>query len=78
MAGDPAGETASPVVRLSVNLSEDTAAAFRAVVGRRGLTITDGIRRAIRVWKFVEDEIAAGNVLAVIEADGSVRKVVLL
>ena len=65
-------------VRLSVNLSTETAETFKTLTGRKGLTITEGIRRAIAVWKFVEGETAAGNTLAVIEADGSVRKVMLL
>jgi hypothetical protein len=70
---DPGG-----VVRLSINVSPATAADFKAVAARKGLTITEGIRRAIAVWKFAEDETAAGNELAVIEKDGEVRKVVLL
>jgi Ribbon-helix-helix protein, copG family len=65
-------------VRLSVNLSVESAETLRALIRRKGLTITEGIRRAIAVWKFVEDESSKGNQLAVIEADGSIRKVVLL
>jgi hypothetical protein len=67
-----------PVVRLSVNVSPETAGVFKALTGRKGLTMTEGIRRAIAGWKFVEDEAAAGNELAVIEKDGELRKVVLL
>jgi hypothetical protein len=65
-------------VRLSVNLSNETAQTFRALIRHRGLSITEGIRRAIAVWKFVEDETSKGNQLAVIEHDDSIRKVVLL
>ena len=68
----------SGVVRLSINLSAETADQFRALIERKGLTITEGIRRAIIVWKFVEDETARGNQIAVIEQDNSIRKVVLL
>jgi hypothetical protein len=71
-------EMPSPVVRLSVNVSTETAEAFKSAARRKGLTITEGARRAIAVWKFVEDEAAAGNELAVIEPGGSVHKVVLL
>jgi hypothetical protein len=66
------------LVRLSINLSAETADAFKALIERKGLTITEGIRRAITVWKFVEDETAKGNEIAVIEQDDSIRKVVLL
>jgi hypothetical protein len=65
-------------VRLSVNLSNETAQTFRALIRRKGLSITEGIRRAIIVWKFVEDETSKGNQIAIIERDESVRKVVLL
>ncbi len=65
-------------VRLSVNLSVESAETLRALIRRKGLTITEGIRRSIAVWKFVEDETSKGNQIAVIEHDGSIRKVVLL
>jgi hypothetical protein len=65
-------------VRLSVNLSPETAGIFRALIERKALSITEGVRRAIAVWKFVEDEAARGNELAVIEPDGEIRKIVLL
>lgn len=72
------GSVPESSVRLSVNLSNETAQTFRALIRHRGLSITEGIRRAIAVWKFVEDETSKGNQLAVIEHDESVRKVVLL
>ena len=65
-------------VRLSVNLSVESAETLRALIRRKGLTITEGVRRAIAVWKFVEDETSKGNQIAVIEDDGSISKVVLL
>jgi Ribbon-helix-helix protein, copG family len=65
-------------VRLSVNLSLETAEVFRTLIERKGLSISEGIRRAIAVWKFLEDEKARGNEIAVVEPDQSVRKVVLL
>ena len=75
---DRKGSPEERFVRLSVNLSNETAQAFRDLILRKGLSIIDGIRRAIIVWKFVEDETAKGNQLAIIERDESVRKVVLL
>ena len=71
-------ENQERTVRLSVNLSPESAETFRALIKRKGLTITEGIRRAIAVWKFVEDETQRGNQIAVIERDDSIRKVVLL
>jgi hypothetical protein len=65
-------------VRLSVNLGSETAEIFRELIERKGLSISEGVRRAIAVWKFLEDEKALGNQIAVVEPDESVRKVVLL
>ena len=65
-------------VRLSVNLSFETAEILKALIERKGLSISEGIRRAIAVWKFLEDEKARGNQIAVVEPDESVRKVILL
>ena len=65
-------------VRLSVNLSFETAEIFKTLIERKGLSISEGIRRAIAVWKFLEDEEALGNQIAVVEPDETVRKVVLL
>jgi ParG len=75
-AADQGGQ--EKFVRLSVNLNPETADVFKALTTRKGLSITDGIRRAIAVWKFLEDERARGNEIAVIEQDGTVRKVVFL
>lgn len=65
-------------VKLSAKVSDQTAHNFRRLIGRKGISIGEGIRRAIAVWKFVEDEIAAGNTLTVVEPDGTVRPVVLV
>jgi Ribbon-helix-helix protein, copG family len=86
MPSNPAAVTKSPglkpdkhrFVRLSVNLSAETAEIFKSLIERKGLSISEGMRRAIAVWKFLEDEKALGNEIAVVEPDESVRKVVLL
>lgn len=65
-------------VQLSCNLSPRTAESFRELIGRKDIKINEGARRAIAIWRFVEDEIAAGNRLAVIEPGGAIRKVVLV
>jgi hypothetical protein len=67
--------------RLSVNLSLDTAEVLKGLARRKGITITDAIRRAIAVWSFVEDELDKGNRIAVVErVNGSerVREVVFV
>jgi hypothetical protein len=71
-------KTDEKFVRLSVNLSFETAETFKELLTRKGMSITEGIRRAIAVWKFLEDERSRGNEIAVIEKDDTVRKVVFL
>lgn len=62
------------VVRLSVNLAPDVAATFRDLCHAKRISITEGVRRAIAIWRFVEDEVDAGRRLAVIEeVDGKER-----
>jgi hypothetical protein len=68
----------SNLVRLSINLSFETSEILKALADRKGITITEGIRRAIAIWEFVEGEIARGNQMAVIEKDETVRKVLIL
>jgi predicted DNA-binding protein len=66
------------LVRLSINLSTETAETLKALAERKGVTITEGIRRAIIIWKFMEDEISQGNQIAVIQKDETIRKVLML
>lgn len=65
-------------VKLNANISDQTARNFRELIRGKDISIGEGVRRATAVWKFVEDEIAAGNKLAVVEPDGTVRPVTLL
>lgn len=64
-------------VRLSVNLSPKTAARFKALAELNGLSITEGIDTAIKVWAFLDDAIAVGDEPALIEPDGTVVKIAL-
>ncbi|WP_344454328.1 hypothetical protein [Actinocorallia aurantiaca] len=65
-------------VRMSFNLGIESANVFKALIERKGLSITEGIRRAIAIWKFFEEETSKGNQIAVIEQDGSIHKAYLL
>ena len=65
-------------VHLGCNVSISTAETIKGLMQQRDIPLTEVIRRAVAVLQFVEDEVAAGNTLAVIEAGGSVRKAALL
>lgn len=69
------------VVRLSINLAPDVADVLKKRAARKGLSITEGIRRAIAVWNFLETERDKGNRLAVIESTDEgdkIREIVLV
>jgi hypothetical protein len=68
-------QTEEKFVRLSVNLGPETAEDFKELTSQKGLSITDGIRRAISLWKFFEDETKRGNRIAIVYPDGTTEKV---
>jgi hypothetical protein len=55
---------------------------LRSLANRRGASVTETVRRAIAVLKFVEDEVDQGHKLAVVEKgpDGKthVREILLV
>lgn len=70
-----------PVVRLSVNLAPDVAEVLKRWTATKRISITEGIRRAIAVWNFLETERLNGNRLAVIEPHphgDKVREIILV
>lgn len=57
--------------RLSVNINDETAAALKAMAANRQTTVTEIIRRAVSVYKFIEDEVVDGNkTLKLVESEG--------
>jgi len=57
----PESPPAIEVVRLSVNLLPDSAATLKSLCGRNDLNLTEGIKRAIRLWKIVDDATTSGG-----------------
>jgi hypothetical protein len=47
--------------RLGVNIALDVADALKGSCRRKGISVTEGVRRAIALWKLVEDEMASGK-----------------
>lgn len=58
------------VVRLSVNLASDVAGALKELSHTQGVSVTEGVRRAIALWKLISDEQAKGNRVMVVEGEG--------
>jgi predicted transcriptional regulator len=55
--------------RLSVNINDETAAALNELAKERQTTVTEVVRRAISVYKFIEDETANGKTLQLVSDD---------
>ena len=47
--------------RLNINVNDETAAALQELAAKRGTTLTEVVRRAVSVYKFVEDEVVDGG-----------------
>ena len=78
-AGAPVSDR--DVVRLSVNLASDVAAALKTLSTNQGVSVTEGVRRAIALWKLVSDEVSKGNKVMVVEGEGEsakYREIILL
>jgi len=57
--------------RLNVNINDETAEALKELAERRQTTVTEIVRRAVSVYKFVEDEVVDGNkVLKLVAPEG--------
>lgn len=63
-------------VRLSVNLNADSAATLRAMSQRRKVSITELIRRAIAIYKFVSEAQENGQKVQIV--DGTTIKELLV
>lgn len=71
------GNTSS-VTRLSVNINQDAAAALKRHSEKRHVSVTETVRRAIAVYDFVEEELAKGNRIQVVEKSGNVRELLFM
>ena len=71
----PAART--DIIRLSVNINEETADALRKLVADKGITITEVMRRAIAVTDFLYKEQDKGKIIQTVSRKGKVRNVIL-
>jgi hypothetical protein len=64
-------------VRLSVNLSPDVANVLKLYASRKGISVTEAVRRAITVLTFIDDAQSRGASLH-IEEGGALKEILLL
>lgn len=62
--------------RLNVNINDETAAALRDLAERRQTTVTEIVRRAVSVYKFVEDEVVNGGKTLKLVSPGGTENIV--
>ncbi|MGL5829447.1 MAG: ribbon-helix-helix protein, CopG family [Angustibacter sp.] len=48
-------------VRLSVNINDETEAALKELAAKKGTTVTEIVRRAVSVYKFVDEQTGDGQ-----------------
>lgn len=73
----PPGDHSDQLVRLSVNLSPLVADTLKGYAGRKGVSVTEAVRRAISILKYVDDAQARGASLN-IEEGGILKEVQFL
>jgi hypothetical protein len=64
-------------VRLAVNLSAESAGVLKEYAGRKGVSVTEAVRRAIAVLAFV-DETQRRSGTVHVEENGTLKEVVFL
>jgi len=70
---------ADQLVRLNVNLNSETADALKEIADHRGISFTEAVRRAISVYKFIDEETQEGRRIQTVSPDRSeVRELVLM
>lgn len=66
------------LTRLNVNLNQETAAALKEIAARENISLTEAVRRAIAIFKFVEDEQAEGRKIQTMAADETNKRELVL
>ncbi len=65
----------SEVRRLSVNVAPDVGDAIDQLAKRHGTTITDVIRRAVSIYKYIDDQTTTRGARILVEENGTIREV---
>lgn len=67
------------LVRLSVNMNEETAQALKELTKKQGLSLTETVRRAIAVYRFIFNEVKdRKRIVLTMNPDGTDKREVVL
>jgi predicted transcriptional regulator len=64
--------------RLSVNINDDTARALKELAERNETSVTEVVRRAIGVYKYIEDEVTLKHKVLQLVSDDEVTTLALV
>jgi hypothetical protein len=64
-------------VRLSVNLSAPVAEALKTLSERHQSTYTEEVRRAISMWKYLDEKLSQGDRVLIETPKGRIRELVI-
>lgn len=64
-------------VKISVNLTTEDVDALKSLAEKRGSTVTETLRRAIAMEKFVDDVTSKGGTLVVEDQDKTLRRLLV-
>lgn len=77
MSSKTATDTA--LVRLNVNLNKETAAALKELAAKQQISLTEAVRRAVAVLKFIDEEKSQGRKIQTMDSqERNKREVVLM
>lgn len=70
--------SAPSVKRLNVNINDETAAALKDLAQRQGMSVTEVVRRAAGVYKFLNDELRDGHTLQLVDNETKERTTIAM
>lgn len=71
--------TDTALVRLNVNLNKETAAALKELAAKQQISLTEAVRRAVSVLKFIDEEKSQGRKIQTMDSqERNKREVVLM
>lgn len=64
-------------IKVSVNLTPEEVETLKRIAERRGISMTEVIRRALAMEKFIDESSAAGEKILVQSSDKSMRQLLI-
>lgn len=70
--------TEGTLTRLNVNLNQETANALKELAQRQNISLTEAIRRAVAVLKFVDEESQQGRRIQTVDKNDEHKRELIL